>query len=105
MDINAINAKYNKTTNAFDIIVLNLTNKFENTNTSNRFSASYREQVNKDLSYTLGMGVQFADLTSNNQTKNTNLTNSFVNYFPKQCYLQYIIRCSFIFFLKFTFLK
>ncbi len=74
--------RYNKTTNAFDIIVLNLTNKFENTNTSNRFSASYREQVNKDLSYTLGMGVQFADLTSNNQTKNTKLTNSFVNYFP-----------------------
>ena len=74
--------RFNKNTNVFDVVVPNLTNKFENTNTSNRFSASYREQVNKELSYTIGLGVQNAELTSINSTKGTNLSNSFVNYFP-----------------------
>ncbi len=74
--------RYNKTTGAFDVIVPNLTNKFENTNISNRFSLSYREQINKELSYTVGLGAQYAELTSNNQTKGTNLSNKFTNYFP-----------------------
>lgn len=74
--------RYNKTTNAFDIVVPNLTNKFENTNVSNRVNLNYREQVTKELSYTVGLGVQHAELTSNNQTKGTNLSNSFTNYFP-----------------------
>lgn len=74
--------RYNKTTGAFDVIVPNLTNKFENTNISNRFSLSYREQITKELSYTVGLGTQYAELTSNNQTKGTNLSNKFTNYFP-----------------------
>jgi hypothetical protein len=74
--------RYNKTTGAFDVIVPNLTNKFENTNVSNRFSLSYREQITKELSYTVGLGTQYAELTSNNQTKGTNLSNKFTNYFP-----------------------
>ncbi len=73
---------YNKNTGNFDIVVPNLTNKFDNTNISNRFNVQYREQVTKDWSYTLGMGVQYAELTSNNQTKSTNLSNKFTNYFP-----------------------
>ncbi len=74
--------RFNSTTNAYDIVVPNLTNKFENTNTSNRFGASYRNQVTKEWSYTLGMAVQKAELSSDNQTKGTNLSNSFTNYFP-----------------------
>jgi hypothetical protein len=74
--------RFNKNTGAFDEVVPNLTNKFENTNTSNRFGASYRNQVTKELSYTLGLGVQYAELTSINNTKGTNLSNKFTNYFP-----------------------
>lgn len=74
--------RYNKLTGQFDSVITNLTNSFENTNTSNRFSANYRQQVNKEWSYTLGMGVQYAELTSNNKTKLTNLSNKFTNYFP-----------------------
>lgn len=74
--------RFNKATGLFDIVVANLTNKFENTNISNRVSASFREQVTKDWSYTIGLGVQAAELTSNNLTKATNLNNKFTNYFP-----------------------
>ncbi len=73
---------YNKNTGKFDIVVPNLTNKFDNTNTSNRFNANYREQINKDWSYTVGMGIQYAELTSDNQTKATKLSNNYTNYFP-----------------------
>lgn len=74
--------QFRKSTGLYDSIINTLTNKFENTNTSNRISANYRVQINKEWSYTVGLGVQYADLTSNNQTKGTNLTNSFTNYFP-----------------------
>lgn len=73
---------FNKTTGNYDIVVPNLTNKFDNTNASNRFNANYRVQVNKEWSYNIGMGVQFADLTSNNDTKGTKLSNNYTNYFP-----------------------
>lgn len=73
---------YNKATRAFDITVPNLTNKFENTNISNRIGASFRTQVNKEWSYTVGMAAQFANLSSDNKTKNTFLKNSFTNLFP-----------------------
>jgi len=59
-----------------------LTNNFENTNISNRVSLNYRRQVNKEWSYTLGMGVQHAELASDNQTKSKYLSQSFYNYFP-----------------------
>lgn len=74
--------QYRNSTKAYDSLVVNLSNNFENTNISNRFGASYRNQVTKELSYTLGIAVQRAELTSNNKTKVTNLTNSFTNYFP-----------------------
>jgi hypothetical protein len=73
---------YNKITKNYDIVVHNLNNKFENTNTSNRFNANYRVQLSKEWSYTLGMGVQFAELTSINNTKATKLNNTYTNYFP-----------------------
>jgi hypothetical protein len=74
--------RYNKSTGKYEDVVANLTNKFENTNTSNRFGASFRNQVSKDFSYTVGLGVQYAELTSINNTKGTNLGNKFTNYFP-----------------------
>jgi hypothetical protein len=74
--------RYNKATGQYDLVVANLTNNFENLNTSHRVGTSYRRQVTKDWSYTLGMAVQLADLTSDNRTKNTLLTQSFTNFFP-----------------------
>jgi hypothetical protein len=71
-----------KSTGQYDSVVTNLTNKFENTNISNRFSLQYREQLTKELSIMGGIGIQYADLTSNNQTKATNLNNRYTNYFP-----------------------
>lgn len=75
-------SRFNPATGLFDIVVTNLTNKFENTNLSNRFGINYRHQVNKEWNYIVGIGTQFAELSSNNQTKNTNLSNKFTNYFP-----------------------
>lgn len=78
----------NKQTFAYDAAtqdytkgVDSLTNKFENTNYSNRASLGYRVQNTK---FNLGatMGVQFATLTSDNRSKNINFSNNFVNLFP-----------------------
>ncbi len=59
-----------------------LTNDFLNRNISHRVSLNYRRQVNKELSYTLGLGLQRAELESQNKTKNTLLSQSFNNFFP-----------------------
>lgn len=72
----------NRLNGEHDIIVPNLTNIFENQNISHRVSTSYRRQINKEWNYTVGMGVQHADLTSNNLTKKTYLSQSFNNLFP-----------------------
>jgi hypothetical protein len=59
-----------------------LTNDFMNTNISQRFNANYRRQINKEWNYLVGIGVQHAELNSDNKTKNTSLSQSFYNYFP-----------------------
>src|SRR5205085_7456695 len=73
--------RYNRTSGKYlqDSI---LTNDFLNTNISHRVGVNYRRQVNKEWSYTLGMGLQHAELSSDNRTKNTILTQSFNNFFP-----------------------
>lgn len=73
---------YNKSTGKYDQRNLILSNTFENTNTSNRFSANYRRQINKEWNYTLGMGIQHSELVSDNKSKSTLLTQSFNNFFP-----------------------
>lgn len=59
-----------------------LTNEFLNTNESHRLSMNYRRQVNKDWSYTAGIGVQRAALTSDNKSRNTSISQDFYNFFP-----------------------
>jgi hypothetical protein len=73
--LNRLNGKH-------DILVSNLTNIFENQNTSHRMGMNYRRQINKQWNYTVGMGVQHADLTSNNLSRKTYLSQSFNNLFP-----------------------
>lgn len=59
-----------------------LSNDFRNLNTSYREGINYRRQINKDWSYTVGMAVQQTTLTSVNRTKNVDLAQDFINYFP-----------------------
>jgi hypothetical protein len=73
---------FNKITGKYDQVNRQLSNNFENTNISNRVNANYRRQVNKEWNYTLGLGVQNAQLISDNKTKNTSLTQTFNNFFP-----------------------
>jgi len=73
---------YNPVTGKFDQENFTLSNKFENTNLSNRFGLSYRRQISKMLNYTLGFAVQRAELNSDNESKGTHLNQSFTNFFP-----------------------
>jgi hypothetical protein len=73
---------FNKNTGKYDNINTVLSNNFENINISNRINANYRRQINKEWNYTLGFGVQRSELTSDNKTKKTLLTQSYDNYFP-----------------------
>ncbi len=74
--------RYNKATAKYDKMDSLLSNTFENSNNSHRVGVSYRRQVNKDWSYTAGVGVQNAKLTSDNISKKTSLSQSFNNFFP-----------------------
>lgn len=74
--------RYNKATGKYDIIVNNLTNDFENSNISNRLSVNYRHQFNKELNLSFGAAVQQIELKSINNTKLTNLSQTFNNFFP-----------------------
>ncbi len=74
--------QYNKLTGQYDKNNVQLSNNFENTNVSNRMSVNYRRQINQLFNYTLGLGIQNSQLTSDNKTKKTYLTQSFNNFTP-----------------------
>ena len=72
---------YNKLTNQYDKVVTNLTNVFDNTFNSNRVSLNYRLQ-NAKYNFSVGTGIQAGDLTSKNISKDSTLTQKYVNFFP-----------------------
>ncbi|MCW3082212.1 outer membrane beta-barrel protein [Segetibacter sp.] len=72
----------NRSSKLYDVVDTTLTNLFENTNASHRVSLNYRQQLNKLWNYTVGLGVQHAELTSNNITKKRFLGQSFNNLTP-----------------------
>jgi uncharacterized membrane protein YgcG len=74
--------RLNNSTKIYDVIDTTLTNLFNNINSSHRLSLNYRQLINKYWNYTVGLGVQHSDLTSNNITKNRFLTQSFNNFTP-----------------------
>jgi hypothetical protein len=74
--------RFDTLTGEHSIVVPNLTNFFENTNISQRAGVNYRVQLDSFWSYSAGMAVQHADLTSNNHTKSSLLQQSFYNLFP-----------------------
>jgi uncharacterized membrane protein YgcG len=59
----------NKSSKVYDLVDTTLTNLFENTNASHRLTLNYRQQLSKLWNYTVGLGVQHAELTSNNIQK------------------------------------
>jgi hypothetical protein len=72
----------NDLTDTYDIVMPNRTNKFENSNVSQRVGVNYRVQVNPEWNYFVGMAVQYAELSSQNHTKETLLSQSYYNLFP-----------------------
>ncbi|MDQ6812621.1 MAG: outer membrane beta-barrel family protein, partial [Bacteroidota bacterium] len=74
--------RLNNSSKLYDLVDTTLTNLFKNTNASHRFTVNYRQQLGKLWNYTMGLGLQHADLTSDNITKNRFLAQSFNNLTP-----------------------
>ncbi len=72
---------FDSTTQKFTSIDSLLTNDYENTYSSNRVTLNYRYQTDK-MNFSVGNGVQFGDLTSINNTKNTEITQHYTNTYP-----------------------
>lgn len=72
---------FNKANGQYDIAVANLTNVFENTFNSNRVTLNYRLQ-NAKYNFSIGTGIQSGDLISRNLSKDSSITQKFVNFFP-----------------------
>lgn len=72
---------YNRNSGQYDEVVPNLTNIFENTFNSNRVTLNYRLQ-NAKYNFSIGSGVQSGDLISTNVSKDSSITQKFVNFFP-----------------------
>ena len=58
-----------------------LTNTYRNTYTSNRATLNYRYQK-ENFNFSIGSGIQFGNLTSDNQSKNLSLTQHYTNLYP-----------------------
>lgn len=58
-----------------------LTNKFENTFTSQRATLSYRLRTEK-INFSAGTGVQFGNMDSYNETKDLHIDRNYTNLFP-----------------------
>lgn len=72
---------YDSTTHGYTMIDSGLTNNFENTNTQNRFTLSYRMQQAK-FNFSVGSGVLFSTQESDNLSKSIFLKQNFVNLYP-----------------------
>ncbi len=68
-------------TKQYSIPVDSLTNQFENVNFSNRITLGYRYQAPK-FNFGITNGLQWAELNSDNKTKDTSFNKQFVNLYP-----------------------
>ena len=73
---------FDNTAQLFIIPVTNQTNNFNNDFNANRVSISYRFN-NQKLNFSVGSGVQFASLYSNNNTTGIRIPQHFTNLFPQ----------------------
>lgn len=74
-------AAFNALTNQYDKVVANLTNEFENTFNANRVTLNYRVQKSK-YNFSIGSGLQGGSLISKNISKDSSISQRFVNFFP-----------------------
>lgn len=76
---------YNSNSGKYDMVNLFLTNYFENSNTSNRVGANFREQQKK-YNFQVGSAIQFTELRSRSLQastgKDTVISQRFTNFFP-----------------------
>lgn len=72
---------YNNATGQYDLPVMNLSNIFENDYRANRLSLNYRVQ-NAKMNFSVGSGLQVGDRSSHNLTKDSTLTQHYVNLSP-----------------------
>jgi hypothetical protein len=72
---------FDSATQKFTSIDSLLTNEYENTYSSNRFTLNYRYQTGK-MNFSVGNGLQFGNLSSINNTKNTEITQHYINTYP-----------------------
>lgn len=73
---------FDNNTQQFSKPVANLTNNFNNDFSANRLSLNYRFN-NQKLNFSVGSGIQFASLYSNNNTTGINIAQQFTNLFPQ----------------------
>ncbi len=73
--------QYNKASGQYDLPVMNLSNIFENRYDANRFTLSYRLQ-NAKINFSIGSGLQVGGRSSHNLTKDSTLTQHYVNFSP-----------------------
>jgi hypothetical protein len=72
---------YDSATQKFSSIDSLLTNSYDNTYHSNRFTLNYLIQKNK-MNLSFGSGLQAGNLASMNATKNITLTQHYINLYP-----------------------
>ncbi len=78
---NRVTYNFDSSTGKFETVDSLLTNNYNNTYSSNRFTLNYRIQGAKwNLSF--GNGVQFGNLTSINNTKDITVTQHYTNMYP-----------------------
>ncbi|HEX5152769.1 MAG TPA: outer membrane beta-barrel family protein [Parafilimonas sp.] len=72
---------FDSATQKFSAIDSLLTNDYENTYSSNRVTLNYRFQTDK-MNFSIGNGLQFGDLTSINNSKNSEIIQHYTNTYP-----------------------
>lgn len=72
---------YDSLKNAYAIPDSLLTNLYQNNYTNSRATLSYRYK-NNNLNFSIGSGVQFSSLTSDNESKHLYLKQNFINLYP-----------------------
>ena len=78
---NTIVRSFNTLLHGYTDLVDSLSNNFINTNSSNRVTVGYRAIIGKSI-FNISNGIQFANLSSQNITKDTSISRNFVNIYP-----------------------
>lgn len=78
---NRMTYNFDSTTMEYSDLDSTLTNKYENTYTSQRATLSYRLRTTK-INFSAGSGVQFGNMESFNETKNLHIDRNYTNLFP-----------------------